>query len=85
MGIVARKNQWAIDGARIHVEKHMAVSGPRRVARLPVRVEMPLSAATLGDVARRELEHTANTCPVRLSIHEAIDVPIDFAWPAPNA
>jgi putative redox protein len=82
MGIVAKKQQWTIDGARISIEKHMATSGPRRVARLPVKVEMPAVAVALNDAARRELEHTANTCPVRLSIHEAIDVPVEFTWPA---
>jgi putative redox protein len=81
MGIVARKNEWSIDGARISIEKHMATSGPRRVARLPVHIEMPAISARLDDSARRELEHTAQTCPVRLSIHEAIDVPVEFAWP----
>lgn len=82
MGITARRRGWAIDGARLHVRKGMTQSPPRRIARLEVRVDMPSSTARLDAAARAELEHAANTCPVRLSILGAIEVPIDFAWPA---
>jgi putative redox protein len=82
MGIVARNNQWNLDGSRIHVKKEMSKTGPRRIARLPVRVEMSAATSDLDAAARETLEHTANTCPVRLSIHDAIDVPVEFVWPA---
>src|SRR4051794_18013501 len=71
MGIVARKNGWTIEGARIHVRKIMTAVPPRRIARLEVRLEMPKTG--LVAEARRTLEHAANTCPVRLSILEAIE------------
>ena len=81
MGIVARKRGYAIDGLRIHVRKVMTALPPRRIARLEAQLSLP---AALGDAlspeARAELEHTANTCPVRLSLLEAIEIPIEFDW-----
>jgi putative redox protein len=81
MGILARSKNWDLAGSRLHVEKEMTTTKPRRIARLPVRVEMAPGTANLDAEARAALEHAANTCPVRLSIHEAIDVPIEFVWP----
>lgn len=81
MGILARSKSWNLDGSRIHVQKEMTQTGPRRIARLPVRLEMAKTTAVLDAEARSALEHAANTCPVRLSIHEAIEVPIEFVWP----
>jgi putative redox protein len=82
MGLLARSKQWNLDGSRIHVKKEMTKTGARRIARLPVRIEFANTTADLDAEARGALEHAANTCPVRLSIHEAIDVPVEFVWPA---
>lgn len=84
MGILARKKGYPIDGTRIRVDKIMTTTGPRRIARLETRVEMPQIAATLDGEARTALEHTANTCPVRLSLLDAIEVPVEFVWPEPR-
>lgn len=81
MGILARSKNWDLAGSRVRVEKEMSKTLPRKIARLPVRVEMAQATAGLDAEARAALEHAANTCPVRLSIHEAIDVPIEFVWP----
>jgi hypothetical protein len=81
MGIHARKQQLPIEGARLHVQKSMTTSPPRRIAKLAVRIEMPESARTIPAQVRAELEHIANTCPVRLSVLDAIEVPIQFVWP----
>lgn len=81
MGILARKREWNIDGIDIHVKKHMTAEQPRRIARLTVVASVPaLVSAALDAEARGELEHAANTCPVRLSLHPQIDVPVRFDW-----
>jgi uncharacterized OsmC-like protein len=81
MGIVARKNGWNIDGIELHVQKHMAKQPPRRIERLPVAFTVPKAVASALDAAARgELEHTARTCPVALSIRDAIEVPVHFDW-----
>lgn len=81
MGITANKQNLPLAGARLNVKKGMTATPPRRIAQLAVLIEMPDAARSVSEAARRELEHAANTCPVRLSILEAIDVPVQFVWP----
>jgi putative redox protein len=81
MGILAQRRGWDIDGTTTHVIKEMTASPPRRVERLRVTLDMPEPAASqLNEEARRELEHAAHTCPVRLSLHPQIEVPVQFRW-----
>ncbi|HEX4337754.1 MAG TPA: OsmC family protein [Polyangiaceae bacterium] len=81
MGITARRQELPIAGARLNVKKAMTTVPPRRIATLAVRIDMPDSAKSIGPDARKGLEHAANTCPVRLSLLDAIDVPVEFVWP----
>jgi putative redox protein len=81
MGIKARAAGFDLDGVRVHVKKHMTLEPPRRIARLKVTVTVPPDVTRRCDAAARALlEHTANTCPVRISLLDAIDVPLDFDW-----
>ena len=81
MGIVAHKRGWDIDGLDAHVVKEMTKNPPRRIERLRVTVDAPLPVASkLSAEARAALEDAANTCPVRLSLHPQIDVPVAFRW-----
>lgn len=81
MGIVAQKRGWDISGIDMHVRKHMSTDLPRRIVQLSVVASVPPSISqALDAAARAELEHTAHTCPVRVSIHPAIDVPVRFDW-----
>jgi len=81
MGIQSRQRNLPIQGAKLNVKKFMTTSQPRRIAKLAVRIEMPESTRELDAKTRGALEHAANTCPVRLSVLEAIDVPVEFVWP----
>ncbi|HEX7481750.1 MAG TPA: OsmC family protein [Polyangiales bacterium] len=81
MGLVANRHGWSVDGMDVHVKKEMTATPPRRIERLPVELRIPAQvAAALDAGARKELEHTAHTCPVRLSLLPAIDVPVTFQW-----
>lgn len=82
MGIVADRHGWNIDGSRLIVTKEMTSEGPRRIHRLAVAVTVP---ADLDAAARTTLEQAAHTCPVRLSLLPAIDVPVQFRWAAATA
>lgn len=77
MGIVADRHGWNIEGTRMSVTKEMTSEAPRRIRRLEVLVE---STAALDESARKALEKAAHTCPVRLSILPAIEVPVEFRW-----
>jgi putative redox protein len=80
MGILARQRGYALEGTRVHVKKIMTASAPRRIARLAVDVTFPTSATISVAEGRADLERAANTCPVRLSLLDAIDVPVAFDW-----
>jgi putative redox protein len=81
MGITARKHGWAIEGIAVRVEKEMTQRPPRRIQRLAVEFDVPEAVrSALDERARSELERAAHACPVRLSILEAIDVPVNFNW-----
>ena len=77
MGIVARRHDWKLDGARARVDKQMVADPLRRVGRLAVRVEMP---SGLPPESRPVLERAAHTCPVRQSLHPDVAVDVVFDW-----
>ena len=80
MGILARQRGYALEGTRVHVKKTMTASPPRRIARLAVTITLPKSATLSVAEGRADLEHEAHHCPVRLSLLEAIEVPVSFDW-----
>ena len=77
IGIVAERHGIDVRGMRASVRKEMSSSPPRRIARLPVRVEIPLPA---DHPQRQMLENAAHTCPVHKSLSAEMDSPIEFAW-----
>jgi putative redox protein len=81
MGILSQKRSWRIAGMGAHVIKDMTQNPPRRIERLRVTVDVPSEVASrLTADARAELEQAAHSCPVRLSLHPQIDVPVTFNW-----
>ncbi|MFZ5889805.1 MAG: OsmC family protein [Myxococcota bacterium] len=81
MGILARRKGYTLEGLSIHVKKVMTPAPPRRIARLEVELSVPASTGqALSSEARAELEQTAHTCPVRISLLEGIEVPVRFSW-----
>ena len=81
MGILAQQRGYRLEGTRVHVKKLMTASAPRRIARLTVDISLPKSATdSVTDDGRADLERAAHECPVRLSLLDAIEVPVAFAW-----
>lgn len=80
MGIVAKRIDLDIAGTRVHVVKEMVADPVRRVGSLTVTVTLPPGRAiSLPD--RDRLEHAANLCPVKQSLHPDTRVDIRFAYP----
>jgi len=77
MGIVARRKELAIEGTKLRVGKEMSQDLPRRIARLEVRIEVPLPA---DHPDKDLLINAAMTCPVNQSLHPDIEVPIEWVW-----
>jgi len=80
MGILARTRGYSLEGTRVHVKKTMTASPPRRIAELAVHVTLPKSATESAGDGRSDLERAALECPVRLSLLDAIKVPVAFEW-----
>lgn len=77
MGIVAKRKGFELPSMRVHVEKHMTTEAPRRIAKLPVTLWMPLPA---DHPERALLEAAALGCPVHRSLHPDIEKNIIFHW-----
>jgi len=77
LGIVANRREINLDGAHVHVEKHMATTGVRRIARLPVHITVTKSTT---EEDREAIETAVGNCPVHKSLHPEIDAPITFDW-----
>jgi putative redox protein len=80
MGIRARKHGYALEGTRVHVKKTMTAAKPRRISELAVEITVPKSATLSVAGDRTALEQEAHQCPVRLSLLDAIAVPVRFDW-----
>jgi putative redox protein len=77
MGIVAERDNIALTGLGITVEKEMSADLPRRIARLATRIVMPKG---LTDQQKAKLEKAAHTCPVHQTLHGNVDMPIEFVY-----
>jgi putative redox protein len=81
MAMRAEEKSIQLRGTRVRVVKHMTTSGPRRIARLEVTLDVPPEIATRVDGPTRvELERAAAGCPVCRSLVEAIEIPIEVLW-----
>ena len=77
MGIVAQRKDIDLTGLQLSVEKHMSEDLPRRIAKLPMTIEMPLAE----DSKYKDLMiNAALTCPVHQSLHPTIEIPITWVW-----
>ncbi len=77
MGIVAERKQIDLTGLQLSVEKSMSADLPRRISRLKVEIRVP---RTVKQEDRQILKNAALTCPVHQSLHEDIEVPIDWVY-----
>ena len=77
IGIVARRKGIEVTGAAANVSKIMSDDLPRRIARLPVSITIPLPA---DHPERAAIESATLSCPVNESVRADIDRPVTFVW-----
>ena len=77
MGLVAKRENIPFADARIEIEKQMQDT-PRRIGRLTMTIHMP---AGLSQAQKEKFERAADLCPVKKSLHEAIEVTFEFRYP----
>jgi putative redox protein len=79
MGIVAQRHQLDLCGTRVQVVKEMTAVPLRRIGALTVTISVP-PGARLSESDRALLERTAETCPVRQSLHPDVKVTMAFDY-----
>lgn len=77
IGIVAKRKELPVEGMTVTVRKFMSEDLPRRIKRLELDLDIPLSSSHPD---RKLLEGAANGCPVHHSIHPEIEVVMNWQW-----
>lgn len=77
IGIVAHRKGLEVTGATASVAKIMSDDLPRRIARLPVTIAIPLPP---DHTERPVIEAAALSCPVNESLRSDIERPVTFIW-----
>ncbi len=79
MSISAQKEDIDLTGSSVSVIKEMSASGPRRIAKLTVKFDIP---TRVTEVQRQKLHNAAMACPVHKSLHPDVEVAVTFNWSA---
>jgi putative redox protein len=79
MAIRTMDRAYPLDESTISVKKHMTQAPPRRIELLEVSIRVP-HGDEIDAEGRELLAHAAHHCPVRLSLAEAIAVPVAIEW-----
>lgn len=77
LALVSQREGLDWGDASARVVKHM-VGPPRRLGVLPLHFVMPRG---VRHAHRARLEEIARTCPIALSLHPEVQVPMTFEWP----
>ncbi len=77
MAIVGERDGVDLNGLSFSGEKHMA-SAPRQVSQVVLKITMP---AGLSSTTRGKLERAAMTCPVKKSLGDSVETPVEFCYP----
>ena len=78
MAIAARKNGVELAGFRYEVTKEMSADAPRRIARLTLKVWLPVN---VNQISREIIERAAHGCPVHRSLAPEVEKVITFHEP----
>lgn len=77
MAIVGERDGLVLQGMAFRAEKEMEAN-PRRVGQVKLEITMP---AGLSPEQRAKLEQAALACPVKQSLPEALQTPVQFCYP----
>jgi putative redox protein len=80
MALCANRTGLNLEGTRVRVLKEMTADPVRRIGALTATVVFPAGRGFSAD-DRARLERTANTCPVKQSLHPDVHVDIRFEYP----
>ena len=69
MGIAAREHGFSIEGSSCKITKIM-IDKPRKIGE--IKIEFDLTSNTYTENQKKILDHCVKTCPVALSLNEAV-------------
>lgn len=78
MGLYADRRGIDLDGMAVQIDKEMTPTPPRRIARIEVVFRMPAGIAAED---RAAFAACADRCPVKLSLHPEVEIPMRFEYP----
>lgn len=78
MAIFADRNNVRLDGSKVYAEKHMSISGPRRIERIVMKIDF---CAGIAVEMREKLENVAKACPVAKSLSAELEQDVIFSYP----
>lgn len=76
IAIVAERDGVDVLNSKVSVEKEMNPN-PRRIASLKTVIDLPKK---IPEDYRLKIEHVANSCPVKKSLHPDVLVPIEIRY-----
>ena len=76
IAIVAERDGVSVENAKMSVEKVMSAA-PRKVESLKTIIELPKS---IPEDYRTKIEITGNNCPVKISLHPDVRIPIEYRY-----
>ena len=77
MAIVCERDGVEFKDARAEVEKVMVDTPKRMIGELRLKITLPNS---IPQDYRKKLEHIAHACPVKRSLREDLQVPVEFIY-----
>jgi putative redox protein len=77
LAIVAERDGVDIKGSKISVEKEMTTEGVRKIFSLKTVIDLPQNIAI---DYRKKIEHVANSCPVKKSLHPDVSTPVEIRY-----
>lgn len=77
MAIVCERDGVEFKNAKAEVEKVMVDTPKRQIGELRLKITLPNS---IPQDYRKKLEHIAHACPVKRSLREDLQVPVEFTY-----
>jgi putative redox protein len=78
MGIIANRENIALEGTTLDITKIMSVT-PRKINEIVINFTVP-NADNLSAQQKQKLSNAAHTCPVALSLASDITQVVNFNW-----
>jgi putative redox protein len=77
MGMKAIDMNIDLSNTKLEVTKHMATDPVRRIGKIEIKLFLP-TTLKLDEKEMTIMQRVAETCPVKKSLHESVEVVVEF-------